>query len=1581
MITSSSTITPFIVQTGAPPAGLHAQALIASPSPMIEAPVVREPSDETPQAAGDRALTRMYANALKNSIIDKHNLDYKKLNIENIPPDSSFGQWRRHLHNIIQSRAMLEWSVDKGIDLSFPLKINARDGTLISDSAGGAVSVYDFPGWPLLISAAKALTPYGGVVTVGKSDTAQVQDIAFFYHKHVPIDRATPKPAQKDILNAYAEQVLEEPPFEPADLHSPFRESLSLQQTQLGDLNNRRAVSGQITASLVAKLGKLSNSVVPFGTAEERTQLFGSDQQEALKNTVFTVDPASSYFREHNLMPGATVSLHRFMEDQGIELPTNYDQLMGVAKALLSVPAVKPALGDLGGALSWPTLLSNEDQRKLHSVIRHDLKDEQDDHLLAHWTRNVHWEAGTLNDDPHQVLNNILKSTKPRVLGMRARSELGEIASPDSLMEWMLAALQTSLDSESVFTNPPASTRTKVAGFDLANPYLGGKSASALRGALSDHLIRMGKATVRTAPLAVFVLLSRKAPALLVKEIPEEVKFGSHTWVSFSTAVARIEAQAPGSTSKMTFAQVMTRAEQIPLYPEDRLTEQLAQNEALKDWGVVNGILDASDDDIYTDAKMDEVRNAFNEQVAELSAASTAFATQMPKFHEKALKQLQSLMPNLSLDDLQDKCITRDTARYDSPGPYSVLDLYLTDRLKPSDIQWRSSNNKISLPAIRVRLSTETSSLSDLKTEFEREFSAYVDGHEAAISAQTKHLISSLPLADRKMIEYGQLTVGQYFKVYRSATTGNLNSFEQAPGRIFLHSKLDENTCTYEINWYENTITKRDDLNDIKIAPLPPKTRAPIPRGMQLGDSFYLLAPLDPPGNYTDKLLDEKDDARTPRSFFSERTRYIADAKLKIADIPSYKEMAQGMTTFDTEVSTNKKVGEFFLNLVPFYSAVNNFAQGKVGEGIADLALDVFGFFVAFGAAAKGVKALKVGSSAFKYFKHGARIFGRGAIGALNPLDGIGTLANGVATAGKNLVKLAARQVAKWTTPEAYNVIKALKGFDSGAIGTAKIHGELVETVAAQKNGKWYAIDTATRQPYGLPLKDFLPSARINVEEFGRWASAADPGKKISDEIVNKWKGSVTKHRGTAEFDNGYSIGASNKVPGLDKANKIEDIMKLAGDSTLTAEQVGIIARKYDDIAYRFGRSGSARFIDNIEPRFGTVIPLPQVVYLTQTLQLSDGQCAALSRIMATAMEHGKEAEFIKNLYTAAAFPTDPASRAFTQTLRKLQNQVGGQTAFHAGKTPRQLSYKDMIKELSDSPAQKSLMIDSPGHAMTAGVKMKDGEKVFWFYDPNFGLANFSTAEAMEGGLTRLFHDKKLNAQYKTHSLDRNNLEFKVFEHDDAWVQKNSVFGADVKGLYDVPLIPSGLPRSVTNEQLKFNWEKLHANPENQGLICYEASMRVGQAEKTLSPQVYDTVLAATNRKSASNYSAGYLELMDIKPDNLKTTFNPADITESGLINFKYANEGGDFAHTVYIQKTSNNELFLFNTNSPDLDLAMIKSGNPPQISGGMTVYKLSDGNHKGLQDFIDGVGANVSWQYAYTPASKLNANVRKAQS
>ena len=77
-------------------------------------------------------------------------------------------------------------------------------------------------------------------------------------------------------------------------------------------------------------------------------------------------------------------------------------------------------------------------------------------------------------------------------------------------------------------------------------------------------------------------------------------ELGSHAWVSFVTAVERIEANAPGATATMSYAQVMLHAGIAPVTAQEHRVEYLAQNAALKHWAVINGMgLPATDDAMH----------------------------------------------------------------------------------------------------------------------------------------------------------------------------------------------------------------------------------------------------------------------------------------------------------------------------------------------------------------------------------------------------------------------------------------------------------------------------------------------------------------------------------------------------------------------------------------------------------------------------------------------------------------------------------------------------------------------------------------------------------------------------------------------------------------------------------------------------------------------------------------------------------------------------------------------------------------------------------------------------------------------
>ena len=136
----------------------------------------------------------------------------------------------------------------------------------------------------------------------------------------------------------------------------------------------------------------------------------------------------------------------------------------------------------------------------------------------------------------------------------------------------------------------------------------------------------------------------------------------------------------------------------------------------------------------------------------------------------------------------------------------------------------------------------------------------------------------------------------------------------------------------------------------------------------------------------------------------SERVSFIADAVLRDVDAYSLLDDARGETTFDTEDPFYRKFEAFLINLIPFGSAIKNFINGNSAQGVIDLSMDVLGFALAFvggGSLAKGLAAVKGAGKVAQV----AKIVGRAALGALNPLGGIGDLVVGGIKSLKNGLK------------------------------------------------------------------------------------------------------------------------------------------------------------------------------------------------------------------------------------------------------------------------------------------------------------------------------------------------------------------------------------------------------------------------------------------------------------------------------------------------------------------------------------------------------------------------------------------------
>ncbi len=1346
--------------------------------PLYQAPASRlssaaDTSPQTPREKGDSELAQLYENRLRENDNSTHTSHIGGLRLERIPASSTFGQWRQHLQKLLQMPDFVNWANEHHVDLSKPLTIFPPRGVtpariacvLKSDGKAGSSmpSIRQFPAfprsWPLITQAATVLANGQLMVQLEKDGSARMSDVARFYGERLP---QTQEQLHKRVEELQMSGVLGTGVLDNEQIRMRSDDALDYEQQKLGDIQNRHRFND------VLKNQFLTRYVPQLLEVEELAKLPSTDKrylspdrlevrhkeiiEQCLEATSMPVAEQSGYARTQGLATDERVSLKRYIEDNGWLMPTNKNELGCLFDSNMGSVPVRPAHGDFGGALSWPMPASDQDLRGAYYHPIQSIGAVAEHGLFKLLTQRFDWNEATLAH-PRAFIEQLLESPIAKEVGTELNAKYGGASSASSVSDWALTALQVSLDKETLLDQSQTSKRTRVAGFDLADSRHVTQHPSQVVQALAAHLHAQGKTTAPLAPIAAHLLLSRCAPAYLVKDIPPGVTYGSHTWLSLEVAVARLEAKAPGSTGLMTYAQVMKQTQVAPISADEQAVEFTAQHAALKDWAVANGVIARRPDDEYTQAQMQTVRNAFNEQLDALKNASAAYASTMPTRREIALDELERAYGKGIA--FEEKCLTSFLPNRDYPGPYSLLDIYLSqDHEHKIGHEWRSSN-----PAIQIDMTRGVYNLPDPTEKFNQAFAAYVDAMKKAIATQTRHLIASLPLDDRRHIEFGKLTLGPKFSPSQTPFGPGKKTRVPNEHTVLLETVHKGETRFYELNLKDSTLRRTD-------------TSPPT-----LGDISDSAGKRIFP--HADRLLESPAKPDTHglfQSFGSERTTLIADAMVADANIQRHEADARGQTIFETEVPFYKKGREFLLNLIPLRSAIKSFREGDVAGGIIDLSMDIFGFMVGAGAAAKGARLLRGGSR----LSQGVSIIGRAAIGALNPLDGVGNLVlNGVKGIHKGGLK-AVRTLQG--SADGYDLIDASRRFDASAMGTFKHLDTVAEGPAVLKDGKWYAFDTLSKQPYGKALDEFQPLIRANGQMLDAHKSAAAIPAGSSESWVNWVDAKKNGPHGT-QFDQGYAEGDPLSVAGYRAEMKADEVMGLARSGALTPAEIGILVRQRERLAVQHSFRGVNRFYEHMSAANGTFTPIPQLFYLSQTNPLSKGQCAALSRVMANATAQGKETQFIANLFTAAANPVE--SRQFVEHLTTIQKQLETPTQFHAAMPVRKMGHAQLVDELVDAKGPKTLMIGTADHAMMAGTNGEGPAKRFFFYDPNYGLSEFRSADAMKMGLEKLFTDKRLPVPYKTAGTDPTKLEFNVSTHNDSWSKINHISDSSVQALID----------------------------------------------------------------------------------------------------------------------------------------------------------------------------------------------------
>lgn len=222
-----------------------------------------------------------------------------------------------------------------------------------------------------------------------------------------------------------------------------------------------------------------------------------------------------------------------------------------------------------------------------------------------------------------------------------------------------------------------------------------------------------------------------------------------------------------------------------------------------------------------------------------------------------------------------------------------------------------------------------------------------------------------------------------------------------------------------------------------------------------------------------------------------------------------------------------------------------------------------------------------------------------------------------------------------------------------------------------------------------------------------------------------------------ALFDHGYHSGKPERVSGYSADKELPTLMKMAAQPWRSPKEIGTLARVIEREKIQRLQNNILLFQRDIHSAGGTLTPMPQAFYLSQTDLPSRGECAAIANTFGLAMASGEEKTFMGNIFKAAAKPEAAGPARFIKNLSTLQAAMCKVRDFHMGRPTSQVPYSNIITDLAHATTSKTLRVSAIDHAMLAGLN-KEGERPEWFYfDPNFGLATFNTAHAFQDGLER----------------------------------------------------------------------------------------------------------------------------------------------------------------------------------------------------------------------------------------------------
>ncbi len=784
------------------------------------------------------------------------------------------------------------------------------------------------------------------------------------------------------------------------------------------------------------------------------------DVATLLEAQKFSVHEYSTFARDYGIESGDEDSVAWFLRENQLLVPKTPEQLANLI-AVCKEPLPEPGEhGNHWGLLSQPATLSREQRTKVAETAAAEMaKLSPGKGIFSTFFEK--YGASVQGNDAAQILERMMGSAEISMLGQALKMAVNDASLSTEVPDWVMAAMVLELDPQA------GSKRGVVAGYDLYQPANRDVHPSVVVSRLEQHLVDQGKVPAALAPAAARLLLAGSEPVFIVTGLPDNLVVKSAAFARLSAVVQEQEFWAPGLATHTDFKTFMRLGEHGPITSDGAVIQAKAQTTALIQWAIAQDKLVQKDDGAYTSQEVAAVHEAFNTELSGLKKAQEQMAATMPTRRAIANENLKAAYGARYSFDVRNIRIANIDAS--ESKEHSLEEIHMAgkmNRIPRGDRYDFQLGNRF--PRVKP--------LPDVNQQFKTQFDSYFSNLKEGVTTIVKHQLSQLPLEDRQTIASGQV---EFFSLRRASTaeaegTESVEQARAAKARYGLlmrvQTKIDKNGSDqdpknirhvyYEMFPLQGAPRRRDDLP--RHLPNPPprvanaqtyETTQAKGVGVWVDYAAYENGTPAQPEKYSDGLLTAPIRApNMPEPRAGQQATAVTDLNPRfdriaevvaghlLHDREAMEAGAKGVTEVEKEEASINAGYDFVMGLIPFKNAIENAVKGNTGAALLDFALDIFGFIVPF---AKGVgqagRALgklseKLGTRAFKASDSIVRSVASG----LNPVDGLGDLAEGVARGGKSLLQ------------SSYKELKQILQKQSSSVGApTKVSGVASDTVGA----------------------------------------------------------------------------------------------------------------------------------------------------------------------------------------------------------------------------------------------------------------------------------------------------------------------------------------------------------------------------------------------------------------------------------------------------------------------------------------------------------------------------------------------------